>query len=136
MAPNYERFYEDHQELLTKTLLDMLVKRREISLEAYLDVIEMALEITDAVDQILGSFDGVLTSATPFKAPTVLKSIGSPIFCTIWSLCGVPEISLPVLRGEERMPRGLQIVAARGRDEGLIESADWIERFCHHLQVD
>ena len=135
MALNYERFYEDHQELLSKTLLDMLVEGREISLEAYLDAKELALEITEAVDQILGSFDGVLTPATPSEAPTGLDSTGSPIFCTIWSLCGVPAISLPVLRGEERMPLGLQIVAARGRDDRLLESADWIERFCHQLQV-
>lgn len=135
MALNYERFYEDHYELLSKTLLDMLIEGRKISQEAYLDAKEMALDITDAVDGILGSFDGVLTPATPAEAPTGLESTGSPIFCTIWSLCGVPAISLPVLRGEEQMPLGLQIVAARGMDKRLIESADRIERFCRHIQV-
>jgi Asp-tRNA(Asn)/Glu-tRNA(Gln) amidotransferase A subunit family amidase len=136
MAHNYERFYEDHYELLSKTLLDMLIEGKNISLEAYLDAKEMARDITDVIDDLLGSFDGVLTPATPSEAPTGLDSTGSPIFCTIWSLCGVPAISLPVLRGEEQMPLGLQIVAARGMDGRLIESADWIERFYHQLQID
>ena len=136
MAHNYKRFYEDHYELLSKTLLDMLIEGKNISLEAYLDAKEMARDITDVIDDLLGSFDGVLTPATPSEAPTGLKSTGSPIFCTIWSLCGVPAISLPVLRGEEQMPLGLQIVAARGMDGRLIESADWIERFYHQLQID
>ena len=94
------------------------------------------MDITDMVDIILSPYDAVLTPATPSEAPTGLESTGSPIFCTIWSLCGVPAVSLPVLRGEHNMPLGLQVVGARGMDEKLLESADWIEHFYHSTKVD
>ncbi len=136
MARNYQTFYDDHHEQISKALLDMLEEGRLISLTAYQEADETAMAITDLVDIILGPYDAVLTPATPSQAPTGLESTGSPIFCTIWSLCGVPAVSLPVLRGEHNMPLGLQVVGARGMDEKLLESADWIEHFYHSTKVD
>jgi hypothetical protein len=31
------------------------------------------------------------------EAPLGLAFIGTPVFCTIWTLCGVPALSLPIL---------------------------------------
>lgn len=136
MARNYQTFYDDHYAQISKELLDMVEEGRQISLAAYQEADETAMAITDMVDIILSPYDAVLTPATPSEAPTGLESTGSPIFCTIWSLCGVPAISLPVLRGEDNMPLGLQLVGARGMDEKLLESAGWIEHFYNSTKVD
>ena len=136
MARNYQSFYDDHYEQISKTLLDMIEEGRRIPLAAYQEADETAMAITDLVDIILSPYDAVLTPATPSEAPKGLESTGSPIFCTVWSLCGVPAISLPVLKGEGNMPLGLQLVGARGMDEKLIESADWIEHFYHSTKID
>lgn len=135
MALNYQTFYDDHRELISKTLLDMITEGRQIPHEAYLEARETARKITDVVDGILSPFDAVLTPATPSEAPIGLESTGSPVFCTIWSLCGVPSISLPVLKGEDHMPLGLQLVGARGTDKRLLEGSVWIERLCHSQKV-
>ena len=76
---------------------------------------------------MFASFDAVLTPATTGAAPLGLASTGSPMFCTIWTLCGVPSISLPILRGEDGMPMGAQLVAAKGNDAGLLRVARWLE---------
>jgi Asp-tRNA(Asn)/Glu-tRNA(Gln) amidotransferase A subunit family amidase len=105
----------------------MIDEGRQISKEAYVYCKEMAMEIAEVVDDVLNPFDAVLTPATPTKAPLGLESTGSPIFCTIWSLTGVPAISLPVLRGKNGMPLGLQLVSPRGMNKKLTEIAEWVE---------
>lgn len=135
MARNYQEFFDDYHEHISKVLLDMISEGRQISLEEYQKAKETAVEITRVVDDILSPYDAVLTPATPSAAPAGLESTGSPIFCTIWSLCGVPVVSLPVLTGENQMPLGLQLVGARGADETLIDGTHWIEQFCHSQMI-
>ncbi|MEE8623111.1 MAG: amidase, partial [Alphaproteobacteria bacterium] len=45
---------------------------------------------------------------------------------TIWTLCGTPAISLPILQGASGMPLGAQLVAAKGDDARLLRTARWL----------
>ncbi|MCB2215428.1 amidase [Desulfofustis glycolicus] len=127
MAYHYWHFYDHHHLQISPQLLAMIEEGQAIGLAIYLEARELAAEITDAVEQALAGFDGVLTPATPTPAPRGLASTGSPIFCTLWSLCGVPALSLPLLTGEDDLPLGLQIVAPRGMDSRLLQAAQWLE---------
>jgi hypothetical protein len=71
--------------------------------------------------------DVLLTPAAAGEAPVGLASTGDPAFSRIWTLLGVPCLSLPVLRGPAGLPLGLQLIGARGRDEDLLAAASWIE---------
>ena len=44
-------------------------------------------------------YDAILTPAAPGTAPKGLGSTGDPSFCTLWTLVGLPALSLPMLRG-------------------------------------
>jgi Asp-tRNA(Asn)/Glu-tRNA(Gln) amidotransferase A subunit family amidase len=55
-----------------------------------------------------------------------LESTGSPVFCTPWSLCGVPSISVPILQGSNGMPIGVQMTAAKHDDARLLRTANWL----------
>jgi len=46
--------------------------------------------------------------------------------CTIWTLCGVPAVTLPVFTGPNNMPIGAQLISARGDDARLLRSARWL----------
>ncbi len=59
----------------------------------------------------------------------LLESTGSPIFCTIWAFCGVPTVSLPILRGATGMPMGAQVVGRKGEDARLLRTARWVSGF-------
>jgi Asp-tRNA(Asn)/Glu-tRNA(Gln) amidotransferase A subunit family amidase len=93
-----------------------------------------ALERIPALNRALGelwaSCDAVLTPATTSVAPVGLQSTGSPIFCTIWTLCGMPAITLPILKGAGGMPLGAQLVSARGDDARLLRVARWVTAQC------
>jgi len=127
MAHNYNWFYNEHHDKLSSMLLSMLEEGRQISITAYLDAKELSEEIADVVDTVLAGYDAILTPATQAEAPLGLDSTGSPIFCTLWSLCGVPAITIPVLKGAENMPLGLQLVGGRGSDTHLLRAARLLE---------
>jgi Asp-tRNA(Asn)/Glu-tRNA(Gln) amidotransferase A subunit family amidase len=54
----------------------------------------------------------------------------------IANLAGVPAISVPVGRSPEGLPMGLQLIAAWGRDELLLDAAEALERINERRWVD
>jgi amidase len=78
------------------------------------------------LERIFATVDAIVTPAAPGEAPQGLAATGDPIFCRIWTLLGVPCISLPVLRGPGGMPMGLQIVGRRGHDSELLATAAFV----------
>lgn len=79
------------------------------------------------LDDFLGGFDAILTPAAPGEAPADLDTTGDPAFCTIWSLGGVPAVTLPAGRGPHGLPLGLQLTAPRFADARLLAAARWCE---------
>ena len=65
----------------------------------------------------------LLTLAAPGEAPLGLSSTGNAVFSAIWTLMGVPAITLPMLVGENGMPIGIQLIGATGEDEKLLTVA-------------
>ncbi len=66
----------------------------------------------------------------PGEAPADLSTTGDPIFCSLWSLCGLPAITLPLLTGPNNMPVGVQVVGAYGQDARLLRTARWLLLQC------
>ena len=71
-------------------------------------------------------FDAFITPAAPGVAPPA-ESTGDPSFCTLWTLCGMPALSLPLMTGPGNLPLGVQLVAARGMDARLLRTARWLQ---------
>lgn len=132
MAHYYQPLVQAHRHHLSPKLLAMIEEGATIGKDQYIEALGLAEEITEVIDAALDPFTGTLTPATPAVAPEGLDSTGTPIFSTLWSLGGVPAISLPLLTGENRLPLGLQIVAARGRDQALVQTAHWLEQNAQH----
>ena len=71
-------------------------------------------------------YDAILTPAAPSAAPKGLSATGDPAFCTFWTLCGMPAISLPLLHSVSGLPIGVQLVGPRGGDARLLRTARWL----------
>jgi Asp-tRNA(Asn)/Glu-tRNA(Gln) amidotransferase A subunit family amidase len=84
-------------------------------------------QFTKELDAFLGGFDGVFTPSARGEAPADLTQTGDPAFCTIWSLCGVPAVTIPAGRGPTGLPLGLQIIGPRRADERMLAVAMWCE---------
>jgi Asp-tRNA(Asn)/Glu-tRNA(Gln) amidotransferase A subunit family amidase len=127
LANHYEALYDTGKDRLSATLREMIERGQRYTGAEYSKARDGMVVLRRALDGLFGQFDAVLTPATQGAAPLGLASTGSPMFCTIWTLCGLPAISLPILQAEDGMPLGAQIVAARGRDAQLLRLAKWLE---------
>lgn len=76
----------------------------------------------------VAAYDAVVTPPAPGEAPATLAQTGNPAFCTIWSLLGVPAVTVPAELGPAGMPLGLQVVAPYRADAGALAAAAWCER--------
>jgi Asp-tRNA(Asn)/Glu-tRNA(Gln) amidotransferase A subunit family amidase len=77
-----------------------------------------------ALAPLLRDYDAIVTLAAAGEAPP-LGASGAPTFCSAWTLCGVPALVLPTGLGPQRLPLGLQLVAAHLADRQLLRVARW-----------
>src|SRR6266851_5165591 len=70
--------------------------------------------------------DAILTPAAEGTAPAGLESTGEPTFCTLWTLLGLPAVSVPLLQGANGLPIGVQLVGPRHGDARLLRTARWL----------
>ncbi len=92
----------------------------------YLQAVERIPVVTAALDDIFDQYDAILTPAVTGAAPHGLGSTGDPMFCTLWTFCGMPAISLPLLQAGNGLPVGVQLVGRVGDDARLLRTARWL----------
>ncbi len=78
--------------------------------------------------RFLDDYDAVVTPPAAGEAPSSLETTGDPSFCTIWTLLGVPAVTIPTGLGSRGMPLGLQIIGNQGESNHLLATAMWCER--------
>jgi Asp-tRNA(Asn)/Glu-tRNA(Gln) amidotransferase A subunit family amidase len=128
LARSFAGEYERGREQLSTTLRNMIEDGQKRLAVDYNMALEQARRFYESLQQIFAGYDVILTPATTGTAPRGLEATGSPIFCTLWTLTGVPAISLPLLKGENGLPLGVQLVAARGDDARLLRTARWLAK--------
>jgi Asp-tRNA(Asn)/Glu-tRNA(Gln) amidotransferase A subunit family amidase len=84
---------------------------------------ELTASLTELFEQ---RYDALITPAAFGTAPKGLESTGDPAFCALWTLCGMPALSIPLLQGAGGLPLGVQLVGARHRDVRLLRTARWL----------
>ena len=71
-------------------------------------------------------YDAILTPAALGVAPKGLGATGDPRFCSLWTLLGMPALSLPLMQGAGGLPLGVQLVGRRHFDARLLRTARWL----------
>lgn len=122
-AVNLADEYARGKEQLSDKLREMIERGQRYTAASYSRAQDGAVELRQHLERLFSQYEVILTPATTGEAPMGLAFTGSPMFCTIWTLCGVPSISLPILQGAEGMPIGAQLVGAYGRDGHLLRVA-------------
>ncbi len=126
LARSFDPEYRRGKDKLSPILLEMITRGQKVLAVDYNNAVSRIPLFNRAFDKVFEWYDAILTPATTGEAPVGLESTGSPIFCTIWTLCGMPAISLPLLQGTHGMPVGVQLVGPRGDDAQLLRTARWL----------
>ncbi|MGI9450867.1 MAG: amidase [Geminicoccaceae bacterium] len=114
------------RDLLSQHMQMAINVGREVRAHDYLHAAAMIEVFNDHLSTLFETCDAILTPAAPGAAPKGLGSTGNPAFCTLWTLCGTPAITLPLLKGDGGLPLGVQLVGPRGGDVRLMQTAAWL----------
>jgi Asp-tRNA(Asn)/Glu-tRNA(Gln) amidotransferase A subunit family amidase len=126
LARSFAHEYESGRDKLSSRLREMIERGQEIRAVDYNRAVARVATLDAALAEFFASYDAILTPAAPGEAPRGLGSTGSPIFCTIWTLCGTPAVTLPLLSGASGLPIGVQLVGEKGDDARLLRTARWL----------
>ena len=111
------------QDASSPRLREFLGQGRQIAAVDYLDAYDLRPRLNANLAPAFDYYDAIITPATIGSAPKTLDSTGDPLFCTLWTLTGLPALSLPVLQAPDGMPLGLQLVGPAGDDARLLRTA-------------
>jgi Asp-tRNA(Asn)/Glu-tRNA(Gln) amidotransferase A subunit family amidase len=127
MAANLAREWAEGRDRLSGTLRALLERGQEVRAVDYQQAVARIRPMYESfVDLFEQRYDAILTPAAPGAAPKGLSSTGDPAFCTLWTLCGMPAISLPLLQSADGLPHGVQLVGPRHGDGRLLRNARWL----------
>ena len=126
MAANLDREWQLGRDRLSEPLRAQLARGREVSALDYQIALARIPILVEGFSDIFERCDAILTPAAPGSAPKGLASTGDPSFCTLWTLLGMPAVSLPLMRGAGGLPLGVQLVGRRHGDARLLRTARWL----------
>jgi Asp-tRNA(Asn)/Glu-tRNA(Gln) amidotransferase A subunit family amidase len=126
LARSFEQEYALGKDRMSPVLREMIERGRQVLAVEYNRAMAQVPVYRRELEKVFEWHDAIITPATTGEAPVGLESTGSPIFCTIWTLCGMPAITLPLMQGSHGMPMGVQMVGAKGDDARLLRTARWL----------
>jgi Asp-tRNA(Asn)/Glu-tRNA(Gln) amidotransferase A subunit family amidase len=100
---------------------------RAIGAARYLTLDAQADRLVELASLLFIQHDALITLSAPGEATLLEEGPGSGVMSMPWSLCGLPTVSLPLLRGDQGLPIGVQLIGARGCDQHLLRVAGWLE---------
>jgi Asp-tRNA(Asn)/Glu-tRNA(Gln) amidotransferase A subunit family amidase len=133
LALHYARYYDRDKSLLSDRLRGMIEEGQSIRAVDYNRALEGMAVLNSGLEKLFERYDAIVTPAAPGEAPLGLDATGDPSFSTLWTYCGVPALTLPLLTGSNGMPIGVQLVGRHLYDGRLLRTARWLEA---RLQAD
>ena len=123
VGPDLERF----RPLLSARLIETVERGLSIAPETYDEARRTAKRARLASRAVFDAAPILLTPSAPGPAPEGLASTGDPRFNKLWTLLGVPALSIPGLRAQNGLPLGVQIVTRFGADRLLLAAGTRLE---------
>jgi len=122
----HERF--THPELLSEYLRNKLEEYWHKPRAPYTEAMRHAQDCRRMFTAPFADVDVLLTLSAPGEAPQGITGTGSSLFNRMWTLLGVPCVTIPAGTGPQGLPLGVQIVGAYDDDERVLRLAEWIRQ--------
>jgi Asp-tRNA(Asn)/Glu-tRNA(Gln) amidotransferase A subunit family amidase len=127
MASNLVVEHEKGRDKLSEQMRALLERGRACTAFDYQAALARIPQLVDGLDRLFDRYDAILTPSAAGTAPLrSAQSTGSPMFCTLWTLAGMPALNVPIMEGGNKLPLGLQLVGRRNEDARLLRTARWL----------
>jgi Asp-tRNA(Asn)/Glu-tRNA(Gln) amidotransferase A subunit family amidase len=127
IARHFARYYDRDPAGLSDRLRSMVEEGLTVRAIDYNRALDGIAMLNAGLEKLFERYDAIVTPAATGEAPEGLGSTGDPVFCTLWTCCGTPALTLPLLTGPNGMPVGVQLVGRRNYDGRLLRTAKWLE---------
>jgi Asp-tRNA(Asn)/Glu-tRNA(Gln) amidotransferase A subunit family amidase len=114
-----------HREQISATLRKRLDGGWAVSREQYDSARQTAHDARLQFADLMRGFDLLLTPSARGEAPQGLATTGDALFNRVWTLLGVPCVTLPWGTGPNGLPLGIQLVSAIEQDTALLAHSQW-----------
>jgi len=126
MATSFLEEYKKSKNKLSNKIIEAIERGMKYTSTEYNNAL-LKIDVANTYfKQFFHDYDAILTPSSNGEATQGLESTGDPIFSTIWTYCGMPSISLPLLQGKNKLPIGIQLVSSLYDDERLFRNASWL----------
>ena len=113
-------------EALSNCMTDLLNSGAKVPESQYQEALEIKVSLDAFFNNFFEDFDVILSPSAAGEAPQLSDgNTGDPIFCTIWTLAGIPTLNLPLLKGSKGLPIGMQMIGRKNDDARLFRTARW-----------
>tara|TARA_R110002051_G_scaffold1008_1_gene4882 strand:- start:13154 stop:14494 length:1341 start_codon:yes stop_codon:yes gene_type:complete len=120
--------FDTHWDQVSETLKPIITRGRQITHEEYQDALEVKKSAQIFFADFFSEFDAIIAPSAAGEAPKFGDGTGDPIFCTLWTLAGLPCVTIPLLIGDTGLPVGVQLVGPVERDDRLLRTAHWLQK--------
>src|SRR5687768_8838889 len=129
MASNLESLWLAGKDKLSDRLRGLMERGRETRVVDYQRTLRRIGPTIESFDELFRErYDAILTPPALGTAPKGLGATGDPAFCVLWTLLGMPALTLPLMQGQNGLPLGVQLVGRRNYDARLLRTARWLEK--------
>lgn len=116
--------YLDRFETMHQDFRDRVENREGVEPGQLLAMLNLAARCRETFDGLFGpDLDAVLTFAAPGEAPLGLHTTGDPVMNSMWTVLHAPCVAIPVDKGSNGLPIGIQLVGPRFGDARLLAIA-------------
>jgi Asp-tRNA(Asn)/Glu-tRNA(Gln) amidotransferase A subunit family amidase len=119
--------YERNRGALSAVLAQAIEEGRAVATDDFRAALARRAALGERAHDLFEPFDAIVSPPAPGAAPAGFATTGDASFCTLWSLLGVPAITVPSGRSQAGLPFGLQLACDAGGDAHLLRVAQWCE---------
>lgn len=119
--------FDGNWDEISETLKPVITRGRQITQAEYEDALLVKASAEKFFADFFLEFDAIIAPSAAGEAPTFGTGTGDPIFCTLWTLAGLPCVSLPLLVGDTGLPIGVQLIGPAEKDNRLLRTARWLQ---------
>jgi Asp-tRNA(Asn)/Glu-tRNA(Gln) amidotransferase A subunit family amidase len=129
---NYERAaamaweWNAHRDRISERLRKRIEFGRAMPHGEYLAALQLGENCRVQLPLVFQDIDVLLTPTANGEAHRGLDDTGDPGFQAIWTILHTPALTLPTHRGPNGLPVGIQLVAPKYDDRGLLACARWV----------
>lgn len=133
---NLKELASENWDQISPTIQPILTRAKKISDTQYEDAMAMARGAETFFAQFFNDFDAIIAPSSSGEAPAKDSGTGDPVFCTLWTLGGLPTLNLPILAGDNDLPIGVQLIGSHQGDDRLFRTANWLLKFLETPEVE